>query len=283
MQMLIHIMFTMNRRCWNALGTNKFMSSENFIMIFFLFHAVTLNICIMFFCCRGKNFVIKYECSLRSGDLECFVLEHVEHDRPEVETLMLSLMFIFPFIGYSYWSIFCWIFLLSLQNLRKEIGLFDLRWYGFCLFKALASLHKQVWLNACYLSQLLTCVCHQLILDIWYFCFQGIVHRDVKPGNFLFSRKLAKGYLIDFNLANVSAYTYLPIWCSPSVFFMLILTFCVFPENPCRTFTRSSFETVSSLSKFRILFWISMVNCSALIVICSVLLPLPVLGSLYWI
>jgi cell division control protein 7 len=89
----------------------------------------------------GKNFVIKYECSLRSGDLECFVLEHVEHDRPE--------------------------------NLRKEIGLFDLRWYGFCLFKALASLHKQ-----------------------------GIVHRDVKPGNFLFSRKLAKGYLIDFNLAN---------------------------------------------------------------------------------
>uniref|UniRef100_A0A0E0MAT8 non-specific serine/threonine protein kinase n=1 Tax=Oryza punctata TaxID=4537 RepID=A0A0E0MAT8_ORYPU len=89
----------------------------------------------------GKNFVIKYECSFRSGDLECFVLEHVEHDRPE--------------------------------NLRKEIGLFDLKWYGFCLFKALASLHKQ-----------------------------GIVHRDVKPGNFLFSRKLAKGYLIDFNLAN---------------------------------------------------------------------------------
>jgi cell division control protein 7 len=31
------------------------------------------------------------------------------------------------------------------------------------------------------------------------------VHRDVKPGNFLFSRKIMKGYLIDFNLANVSA------------------------------------------------------------------------------
>lgn len=33
--------------------------------------------------------------------------------------------------------------------------------------------------------------------------FQGVVHRDVKPGNFLFSRKLNKGYLIDFNLAMV--------------------------------------------------------------------------------
>lgn len=33
---------------------------------------------------------------------------------------------------------------------------------------------------------------------------QGIVHRDVKPGNFLFSTKANKGYLIDFNLALVS-------------------------------------------------------------------------------
>ncbi|KAF0930101.1 hypothetical protein E2562_030276 [Oryza meyeriana var. granulata] len=89
----------------------------------------------------GKNNVIKYEGSFRSGDLECFVLEHVEHDRPE--------------------------------NLKKEIGVSDLQWYGYCLFKALASLHNQ-----------------------------GIVHRDIKPGNFLFSRKLRRGYLIDFNLAN---------------------------------------------------------------------------------
>ncbi|BBH03046.1 Protein kinase superfamily protein [Prunus dulcis] len=66
--------------------------------------------------------------------------KHVEHDRPEV--------------------------------LKKEIDLFHLQWYGYCLFKALASLHKQ-----------------------------GIVHRDVKPGNFLFSCKASKGYLIDFNLA----------------------------------------------------------------------------------
>ncbi|KAH7659268.1 Non-specific serine/threonine protein kinase protein [Dioscorea alata] len=90
---------------------------------------------------RFGNFVIKFEGSFKSGDAECFVLEHVEHDRPEI--------------------------------LKKEIDVFELQWYGYCMFRALASLHKQ-----------------------------GIVHRDVKPGNFLFSRKLNKGYLIDFNLAN---------------------------------------------------------------------------------
>ncbi|KAJ0961827.1 hypothetical protein J5N97_029655 [Dioscorea zingiberensis] len=89
----------------------------------------------------GRNFVIKFEGSFKSGDAECFVLEHVEHDRPEI--------------------------------LKKEIDVFELQWYGYCMFRALASLHKQ-----------------------------GIVHRDVKPGNFLFSHKLNKGYLIDFNLAN---------------------------------------------------------------------------------
>ncbi|KAK9275370.1 hypothetical protein L1049_022634 [Liquidambar formosana] len=92
----------------------------------------------------GKNFVIKYEGSFKCGNSECFVLEHVEHDRPEVV-------------------------------LKREIDIFQLQWYGYCMFRALASLHKQ-----------------------------GIVHRDVKPGNFLFSRKVNKGYLIDFNLAMVS-------------------------------------------------------------------------------
>ncbi|CAK7356278.1 unnamed protein product [Dovyalis caffra] len=88
----------------------------------------------------GKNFVIKYEGCLKNQNSDCFVLEYVEHDKPEV--------------------------------LKKEIDVIQLRWYGYCMFRALASLHKQ-----------------------------GVAHRDVKPGNFLFSCKANKGYLIDFNLA----------------------------------------------------------------------------------
>nr|POE55769.1 isoform 2 of cell division cycle 7-related protein kinase [Quercus suber] len=90
----------------------------------------------------GRNFIIKFEGSFQSGNNDCFVLEHVQHDRPEV--------------------------------LKKDIDVYQLQWYGYCLFRALACLHKQ-----------------------------GVIHRDVKPGNFLFSWKLNKGYLIDFNLAMV--------------------------------------------------------------------------------
>lgn len=88
----------------------------------------------------GKNFVIKYEGSLKSQNSDCFVLEHVDHDRPEV--------------------------------LKREIDIYQLQSYGYCMFRALVSLHKQ-----------------------------GVFHRDIKPGNFLFSCKSCSGYLIDFNLA----------------------------------------------------------------------------------
>jgi cell division control protein 7 len=33
---------------------------------------------------RGKDFVVKYEGCFKNGNSDCFVLEHVEHDRSEV-------------------------------------------------------------------------------------------------------------------------------------------------------------------------------------------------------
>ncbi|THG10679.1 hypothetical protein TEA_010375 [Camellia sinensis var. sinensis] len=118
----------------------------------------------------GKNFVIKYEGSFKSGNSECLVLEHVHHDRPEV--------------------------------LKREIDVFQLQWYGYCMFRALAGLHKQgiVHRDVKPGNFLFSCKVNKGYL-IDFNLAMGIVHRDVKPGNFLFSRKVNKGYLIDFNLA----------------------------------------------------------------------------------
>ncbi|KAE8730697.1 Detected protein of unknown function [Hibiscus syriacus] len=111
---------------------------------------------------------------LGSENSDCFVLQYVEHDRPEV--------------------------------LKKEIDVFQLKWYAFCLFKALANLHRQ-----------------------------RIVHRDVKLGNFLFSRKTNKGYLIDFNLAmemhqkyRSTEFPFLATMVPPDYHFMIDVAFYVF-------------------------------------------------------
>ncbi|CAM6107749.1 unnamed protein product [Calypogeia fissa] len=58
------------------------------------------------------------------------------------------------------------------EVLKKEITIHELKCYSVCLFKALAQLHKE-----------------------------RILHLDVKPGNFLFSRSTNRGCLVDFNLA----------------------------------------------------------------------------------
>ena len=72
-----------------------------------------------------------------------------------------------------------------------------------------------------------------VIIFIIILYLQGIVHRDIKPGNFLFSRKVNKGYLIDFNLAMVSdtsisklcIYTYIYVCIYICIYLFIYLFF----------------------------------------------------------
>lgn len=80
MLMLTGIMLEMSRECWSVLG--KDLNTKKFFHIvwrqsFGAYRLVT-------FIYRGKNFVIKYEGCFKNGNTDCSVLEHVEHDRPEV-------------------------------------------------------------------------------------------------------------------------------------------------------------------------------------------------------
>lgn len=68
--------------------------------------------------------------------------------------------------------------------------------------------HLQVFISRCqsllYVTKIHVLKQYTSSRNLLFFHWQGIIHRDVKPGNFLFSRKAKKGYLIDFNLALVS-------------------------------------------------------------------------------
>lgn len=44
----------------------------------------------------------------------------------------------------------------------------------------------------------------ELFIGLKHVHDKGIIHRDVKPGNFLYNRRTKTGYLGDFGLAQVS-------------------------------------------------------------------------------
>lgn len=67
---------------------------------------IVLQYAIDFFLIRGKNFIIKYQGCIKSGDSVCLVLEHVEHDRPEVIFKFFKSHTLLFLIYYSYFSLF---------------------------------------------------------------------------------------------------------------------------------------------------------------------------------
>lgn len=44
----------------------------------------------------------------------------------------------------------------------------------------------------------------ELLIGLKYVHEKGIIHRDVKPGNFLYNKTTKTGYLGDFGLAQVN-------------------------------------------------------------------------------
>ncbi|XP_028547673.1 uncharacterized protein LOC114578565 [Dendrobium catenatum] len=72
------------------------------------------------------DFMIKHECYFKYEESECFILELVEHDRVEI--------------------------------LKKGIGMFELQWYGFYMFKALEGLHIGRVLCISMSKQILNCL-----------------------------------------------------------------------------------------------------------------------------
>lgn len=71
---------------WNEdAGTIWVRINKSFFYYFCFCTSLSQILCIVIHSLfRGRNFVIKFEGSFKSGNSECFVLEHVKHDRPEV-------------------------------------------------------------------------------------------------------------------------------------------------------------------------------------------------------
>lgn len=67
------------------------------------------------------------------------------------------------------------IILMILQDIYESMSLLDLKHYISELFTGLKHVHEK-----------------------------GIIHRDIKPGNFLYNKKRKEGYIGDFGLAQVN-------------------------------------------------------------------------------
>lgn len=130
--------------CLSGLG--KYLTYATMLLIFKL--RGMLILLFNFSWCRGKNFIIKFEGSFKSGSSDCFVLEHVVHDRPEVtvETIYnlhvtylfssgkhwLFLFKIFEHFDFKMLDLFCFRPLSILSWFAHEKSPYT--FYGLCLW-----------------------------------------------------------------------------------------------------------------------------------------------------